>query len=163
MNRIFEHTPASEGAIVSRVLVAIHQAIDEHFPGAIKASRQFTKTVFSDTAEHTAADRVPGVPPPPVPGSPRNRADQPSASAPTSGFDALAREGRQEPGQFMPASSISRHSASEVRTLSTNLPSQFGNDSDVKTIRSASADWAMRLTLVALVAGIVFLVYVLLA
>ncbi len=52
-NRILEFTPSQEEAIVARVLVLVHQAVDEHFPSAEKATRQFTKTVFSDDGENT--------------------------------------------------------------------------------------------------------------
>ena len=53
-NRILEFTPSQEEAIVARILVLLHQAVDEHFPAAEKATRQFTKTVFSDDGERTA-------------------------------------------------------------------------------------------------------------
>lgn len=52
-NRILEFTPSQEEAIVARVLVLVHQAVDEHFPSAEKATRQFTKTVFSEDGEST--------------------------------------------------------------------------------------------------------------
>lgn len=47
MTRILEFQPSSEEAVASRVLVLVHQAVDKHFPGAGKATRQFTKTVFA--------------------------------------------------------------------------------------------------------------------
>jgi len=53
-NRILEFTPSQEEAIVARILVLLHQAVDEHFPSAEKATRQFTKTVFSEEGERTA-------------------------------------------------------------------------------------------------------------
>ena len=157
MNRIFEYIPAQEAAIVSRVLISVHKAIDDHFPDAIKASRQFTKTVFSDTAESTAADRVPGVPPPPRDrireGSEKDRA-KPKKST-TSAFEGNT-------SGIQPASSISHHSKSNVQSLPPRRASHFGEESDVKTIRSSPADWAMRVTIVALIVGTGFLAYVLL-
>lgn len=47
MNRILEFTPSQEEAVVSRILVLVHQTVDECFP-AVAQNRQFTKTVFSD-------------------------------------------------------------------------------------------------------------------
>ena len=53
MNRLLEFTPSPEEAVASRVLVLIHQAIDENFPDASRASRQFTKTIFSEDRRTT--------------------------------------------------------------------------------------------------------------
>ena len=58
-NRILEFTPSQEEAVVARILVLVHQAVDEHFPSAEKATRQFTKTVFSDDSERTAIGSLP--------------------------------------------------------------------------------------------------------
>lgn len=58
-NRILEFTPSQEEAVVARILVLVHQAVDVHFPSAEKATRQFTKTVFSDDSERTAIGQVP--------------------------------------------------------------------------------------------------------
>jgi hypothetical protein len=165
MNRIFEYNPAPEGAIVSRVLIAVHKAIDEQFPGAIKASRQFTKTVFSDTSESTAADRIPGVPPPPPAAVGKNQQGQNTGIAmPGTASPALAGSftDPSQIGDFQPASSISHHSASAIHSLPPNRRSHFGEESDIKTIRTRPVDWAMRITIVALVAGIAFLGFVLL-
>ena len=54
MSRILEFTPSQEEALVSRVLVLVHQAMDDHLPHAAQANRQFTKTVFNQDAENTA-------------------------------------------------------------------------------------------------------------
>jgi len=59
MNRILEFTPSQEEAVVSRILVLIHQAVDEAFPSVAQNNRQFTKTVFSD-GESTAIGRPGG-------------------------------------------------------------------------------------------------------
>ena len=58
MNRLLEYSPATEEAVVSRILVQIHKAVDEHFPSARQANRQFTKTVFSEDTESTALNRM---------------------------------------------------------------------------------------------------------
>ena len=60
MNRILEFSPSQEEAVVSRILVLVHQTVDECFPAAAKASRQFTKTVFSEEGERTAIGELPG-------------------------------------------------------------------------------------------------------
>lgn len=58
MNRIYELTPSPEESVIPRILLLVHQAVDEHFPAAEKAGRQFSKTVFSDElTEKTAGDR----------------------------------------------------------------------------------------------------------
>ena len=59
-NRFLDFTPSQEEAVVSRVLVLVHQAIDENFPGVEKAGRQFTKTIFSNEGESTALSVIPG-------------------------------------------------------------------------------------------------------
>jgi len=58
MNRIFEFIPSPEEAVVSRALMLVHQAMDQHLPSASTASRQFTKTVLSVDSERTAAHFV---------------------------------------------------------------------------------------------------------
>ena len=61
MNRILEFSPSQEEAVVSRILVLVHQAMDEHLPSAGQATRQFTKTVFSEQGgESTSPLRLPG-------------------------------------------------------------------------------------------------------
>lgn len=58
MNRILDLLPQSEEAVVSRVLLLVHQSVDQHFPSAEKATRQYMKTVFSEEAvEKTAGAR----------------------------------------------------------------------------------------------------------
>jgi hypothetical protein len=60
MNRILDFSISDEEAIVSRILVQLHKAVDEHFPSASAATRQFTKTVFSpDDEESTAMLKAP--------------------------------------------------------------------------------------------------------
>ncbi|MFW7378262.1 MAG: hypothetical protein ACOH5I_05615 [Oligoflexus sp.] len=48
MKRVFEFVPAEHEAMVSRILVTTHQAIDEAFPDAKPAPHRFAKTVFGD-------------------------------------------------------------------------------------------------------------------
>lgn len=59
-NRILEFLPSQEEAVVARVLVLVHQVIDEHFPDVEHAGRQFTKTIFSSDGESTANVQAPG-------------------------------------------------------------------------------------------------------
>ena len=62
MSRILEFQPTDEQTVVSRVLIELHQAIDQHFPGANPGSRQFTKTVLTSQSESTRIDNLPGKP-----------------------------------------------------------------------------------------------------
>lgn len=48
MKRAFEFTPSDPEAMVSRILVVVHKAIDESFPEAKPAPHRFAKTVFGD-------------------------------------------------------------------------------------------------------------------
>jgi hypothetical protein len=58
LNRIYELIPSPEESVVPRILLLVHQAVDENFPTAEQAGRQFSKTVFSDElVEQTAGDR----------------------------------------------------------------------------------------------------------
>jgi hypothetical protein len=73
MSRIIEHSASQEEAVVSRILVMVHKAVDEYFPSAMQANRRFTKTAFSmlEHDEDTAIVKVPEaefpheIPPPP--------------------------------------------------------------------------------------------------
>lgn len=47
MSRLYEMEPAEETVVVSRILLHVHRAIDENFPGATPASREFSRTQFS--------------------------------------------------------------------------------------------------------------------
>jgi hypothetical protein len=66
LSRILDLSPTSEEVVVSRVLLSVHKAVDEHFPKAEQPSRQFSKTVFSEEALegagklHLQADRKEG-------------------------------------------------------------------------------------------------------
>ena len=42
-----------ESLVVSRVLVRLHKAIDEHFPSTFDATDQFKKTIFSEESTET--------------------------------------------------------------------------------------------------------------
>jgi|APSaa5957512535_1039671.scaffolds.fasta_scaffold167985_1 hypothetical protein len=60
MNRLIDFTLSDEESVVSRILVQVHKSVDRHFPSAEAATRQFTKTVFSeDDSESTAMLKVP--------------------------------------------------------------------------------------------------------
>jgi hypothetical protein len=60
LNRILEFTPSTEESSIPRILLLVHQAVDENFPAAEDAGRQFSKTIFSDeTVEKTAGDNSP--------------------------------------------------------------------------------------------------------
>ena len=59
-NRFLDFTPSQEEAVVSRILVLVHQAIDENFPVVEKADRQFTKTIFTNEGETSELSAAPG-------------------------------------------------------------------------------------------------------
>ncbi len=57
--RVFDFTPAEQEVVVSRVLVHLHQAIDDAFPHARPASQRFAKTAFVGYDEPTLTQLVP--------------------------------------------------------------------------------------------------------
>lgn len=59
MQRVFDFTPADHELVVSRILVQLHQAIDEAFPHARPASQRFAKTAFVGSDEPTLTQLVP--------------------------------------------------------------------------------------------------------
>ena len=48
MKKVFEFIQADHDTVVSRTLVMVHRAIDNHFPNADPASQRFAKTVFGE-------------------------------------------------------------------------------------------------------------------
>ena len=58
MSRILEFQPEDEQMVVSRLLLELHKAIDQHFPNANPGGRQFTKTVLTNRSESTRIDNV---------------------------------------------------------------------------------------------------------
>lgn len=178
MNRILEFSPSQEEAVVARILVLVHQAVDTHFPSAEQANRQFTKTVFSGEGERTAGVRAapddgeeaesafgsdertspdgrtapgeekPFIPPPP-PGRPAGSfAPQPAkGEAPSSGS----------------APAFGSNAANPLavgRTDTARLSQSTRLDSTMEQMKTeVGLDWIMRLTLAALVAGLILLAY----
>lgn len=59
MNRLLDITPAEESEVITRILVAVHQAIDANFANAAAPPRRFTKTTFSDQMEDTNLNPLP--------------------------------------------------------------------------------------------------------
>lgn len=53
MQRVFDFTPAEHEVVVSRILLQVHQAVDEAFPHARPASQRFAKTAFMGSDEPT--------------------------------------------------------------------------------------------------------------
>lgn len=174
MNRILEFSPSQEEAVVARILVLVHQAVDEHFPSAEQATRQFTKTVFSGEGERTAGVRA----------------------APDSGHDgsqfgsdeATSPDGRPSEGErpYIPPppphrpAAVGQVSAAPVRTdsgtgerggplASHANPLQIGQsglsrstrlDATIDEMRATSGlDWTMRITIAAFIAGLILLAY----
>jgi len=179
MNRIFELTPTQESVLVSRVLVSLHKAVDEHFPGTLQANRQFTKTVFSDAAgESTAIDR---------PAAQTSSETDPNASAaidpdqtdPGRKKAEDVVEGQKPPTSVSPPQPAPRQEAKASAGRDGKPPSyvtyldpiQSGLDhqstgadeSQLNPFASDSRpDWGLRLTVVALVLGLAALGYLLL-
>jgi hypothetical protein len=59
VHRVFDFAPAEQEVIVSRILVQVHQAVDEAFPHARPASQRFAKTAFVGYDEPTLTQLVP--------------------------------------------------------------------------------------------------------
>jgi len=169
MNRILEFSPSQEEAVVSRILVLVHQAVDEYLPSAEKAGRQFTKTVFSGEGERTG-----GVQAAPLDG------EAPRASAFALG-EETSPDGRPLPPSHSvpPPPAASSHSAPATQPPTTDpvaeataaalsaapgsRPTQL--DQTMAGLRAASGngDWTTRVILGLLLAGLVLLGYALFA
>lgn len=175
MNRILEFSPSQEEAVVARILVLVHQAVDTHFPAAAQATRQFTKTVFSGEGESTASVRAapdgegevksafgndestspdghpaiaekptPYIPPPP-PGRPAG-----SFAAPPNA------DGQPERSPF--ASNTSPTAL--VKSVDLSVSKSTRLDATIDEMRAqVGLDWTMRLTLAALIAGLILSAY----
>lgn len=180
-NRILEFTPSQEEAVVSRVLVLVHQAVDESFPGVEKAGRQFTKTVFSAEGESTALSPTPSgtfgsdeatspgsrpgidanashaVPPPPGP-APAWQPDAPPAK-PSEREPPPPQSARPAPiGVSAGGAAVaarSGHGAFAPAEAAEDEDAAFGG-------RSLRADWPMRIMLALFIAGGIVLAYALL-
>ena len=59
MHRVFDFSPADPDVIVSRILVQVHQAVDDNFPHARPASQRFAKTAFVGSDEPTLTQLIP--------------------------------------------------------------------------------------------------------
>lgn len=59
MNRVFDFVPAEHEVVVSRILVQLHQAVDEAFPHAEPASPRFARTAFTGYDEPTLTQLSP--------------------------------------------------------------------------------------------------------
>ena len=172
MSRILDFTPSQEEAVVARVLVLVHQAMDEHLPYAGQANRQFTKTIFSGSDERTSGT---------IPAAPDF--DDVAAQSAFGSKEATSPDGqpgtissdtpqmsRPKPEVKKPADYITVSSTAE---LSNSLPLPSMQPSSIEqeigslysTMRSAKKaqgpDWVTRITLALLIAGLVLLSYVL--
>lgn len=172
MNRILDFSPSQEEAVVSRILVLVHQAIDDAFPSAENANRKFTKTVFSEEGgEKTAAlrpgeqfahvedtspdgrspDGTAAVPPPPpsrVPPPPPGPSPGPKART-----EAEAPESAQSLGFNSHLNPMAgTRGPSKTTRLDTHMERMGVNE---------GPDWVTRITLALLIAGLILLAYVL--
>ncbi len=169
MNRILDFSPSQEEAVVSRILVLVHQAIDDAFPSTENANRKFTKTVFSEEGgEQTAAmrpgdqfahveDTSPdgrspeGVPPPPP-----NRVPPPPPAKPRAAELVVPEKGNTA------ESAKSLGFNSHLNPMNKDLSRSTRLDSHMDRMRANEGpDWVTRITLALLIAGLILLAYVL--
>jgi hypothetical protein len=54
MSKLMEIVPTPESAIIPRVLVQVHRALDEHLSGSGQSARQFARTLVTGASEDTA-------------------------------------------------------------------------------------------------------------
>ncbi len=59
MHRSLDFTPVDDEVIVSRILMGLHQTIDDAFPNAQPASHRFAKTSFTGYDEPTLTQGAP--------------------------------------------------------------------------------------------------------
>ena len=158
MSKILEITASQEEAVVSRVLLLVHQVIDEKFPALQNSSRQFTKTVFSEEGESTAQHFVPSealsdsdaptIPPPPASSRRSDKSSPQQVTAPRAAPVTKKSESRSH-GNFDPDNlSNSTRLGTEMESLKPESP---------------LSDWTTRITVALLIAGLVLLAYALLA
>jgi hypothetical protein len=158
MSRILEFTPSQEEALVSRVLVLVHQAMDDHLPHAGQANRQFTKTVFNQDAENTAismaALQEEGATTDSA--SAELRAATPSPTEIPVFIPPLPTNARRS--NQRPASAPSAEGGANAR------PKEPENRPTPKPMEVVDGpDWVTRVTIALLIAGLVLLAYVLAA
>lgn len=161
MNRIFEFTPTQESVLVSRVLVAVHKAVDENFPGALQTSRQFTKTVFSDSpGESTAIDRVVPLPPPSNPGEPLGKRESSESGEPGRHMEVPGSPAKHQNWVTFvdPIKSGIDQKEISQQTRSSPQESQFN-----PFAHDEKPDWGLRILIAALLSGLILLGWILLS
>jgi len=139
MNRIIDFTLSDEESVVSRILIQVHKAVDQHFPDAEAASRQFTKTVFSEEESESTAMLKP------IPQEASEFAHEESTKEITVGSDDHIEAQKSLTSEK--ASSPSSHS--KVR-------SELEEVSDTQN----KSDWFSNVMIVLLFAGLIMLAYV---
>lgn len=177
MSRILEINPSQEEAVVSRVLLLVHQAIDEKFPDLQNAPRQFTKTVFSDEGESTAQHYLPAeargndaaphdVPPPPP--IENRRSAKPQSGPKAAPQEAI--ETQPSPHNLpskadatAPRSSMIAKNDQRTDGESFSNSTRLGTEMESLKPEPALSDWGTRITVALLLAGIVLLAYAILA
>jgi hypothetical protein len=190
MNRILEFSPSPEEAVVSRILVLVHQTVDECFPAVAQANRQFTKTLFSDgerTAignpegtsaafaqeEDTASDNKPPAaegaeahpPAPPAPSRPPAiPPPPPRPAAVTMKEPPYSKATAGQAPQSQAGAPVSGH-VQTLPTPKTRLESRQGTalDESMAGLEGDKPDWWSRLLLAAFIAGVVVFIYSIMA
>jgi len=156
MSKILEITASQEEAVVSRVLLLVHQVIDEKFPTLQNSSRQFTKTVFSEDGENTAQQPVPsealavsetpGIPPPP---GQNRRSERPQQQVTAPKAAPITRNAE------------TKSTGSDLKNLSSST--RLGTELESLKPESPLSDWTTRITVALLISGLVLLAYALFA
>ncbi len=173
MSRIFEFIPSPEEAVVSRTLMLVHQAMDQHLPSASKANRQFTKTILSGEGERTAA--LLAAPDEDTAGRPHAGAfgsfEETSPDGRVTPTDAPADGTADQPAKPQPTTSALTDAAKPT-PVATKKPAAEPRSTGFSTLQagaippdhqSRAPDWVTRITLVFLLVGLVLLAYVIAA
>ncbi|MEN9834885.1 MAG: hypothetical protein RL011_1078 [Pseudomonadota bacterium] len=172
MSRILDFTFSPEEAVVSRVLILVHRAVDEHLPYAQEASRQFTKTVYSsdNDSNGVAALGSDEVPPPPSPAASVIPPPPPIRSKLTQTLEPETRSGQDVPPPPPPpaakpkAEPSASKKSSKPQQISRSKPrptKAAGHENDSLDSIVEKSDWVSRVTAVFLIVGIAVLLYVL--
>ena len=167
MNRILEFTPSQEEVLVARVLVLVHQALDEYLPQARQTDRQFIKTVFREDSERTSTSTE---------AAPDDSeiANVDAAVAQSSrGEEQIPEKNTSNDSQVKitppppppppvleaakqrPAANLAAPAVASSNTLNTDPPDH------TQRVQKESTDWLTRVALGLLLAGLVVLTYLL--
>lgn len=146
MSKLHEITPSPESAIVPRILVGVHRALDEHLPHTGDSSRQFARTLATGPSEDTAIGAVPegALAPASSSGPPSSTMEGLPGAATNTPLPAVAKG----PEQARPA-----FSSEPTAPLSQELPLDFASPRD-------RVSWLSLVAAVVLLGGLAAVIYV---